>query len=130
VIPEVIVSGWPAPKGYANGRIGSGRVLHVGGQVGWDTQGRFPSEDLVDQFAVALDNVIAVVKAAGGAPDAIASMTVFVTKMKQYREGRKRLGPIWRERFGSYYPAMTLVGVRSLFERDAKVEIQAIAHLP
>jgi enamine deaminase RidA (YjgF/YER057c/UK114 family) len=130
VIPEVSVPGWPAPKGYANGRIGSGRVLHVGGQIGWNADGEFPSRDLVDQFAVALDNVIAVVKAAGGAPDDIASMTVFVTKMKQYREGRRRLGPIWRERFGTYYPAMALVGVRSLFEREAKVEIQAIAHVP
>jgi len=129
MIDEVIVPGWPQPRGYANGRVASGRTVHVGGQIGWTPAGVFEAEDLVGQFAQALDNVLAVVRAAGGAPDDIASMTVFVTDMPAYRAGRKQLGPIWRERFAGYYPAMALVAVTELFEPKAIVEIQAVAHV-
>ena len=80
---DVIVPGWPTPKGYSNGRIGRGRVLHTGGQIGWvaGEGGRmtFPTSDLVGQFATTLDNILAVVRAAGGDVADIASMTVFVT---------------------------------------------------
>lgn len=131
---DVLVPGWPAPKGYSNGRVGTGRVLHVGGQIGWDTNGKFaqgePDTDrFVAQFAQTLDNVIAVVKAAGGAVEDIADMTVFVTDMDRYRSARKELGAVWRERLGKHYPAMALVAVTALFEREALVEIQAVAYI-
>lgn len=131
---DVIVPAWPAPKGYSNGRIGTGRVLHVGGQIGWDTEGKFPERGLFDanftaQFAQTLDNVIAVVKAAGGAVEDIAEMTVFVVDMPMYRKARKELAAVWRERLGKHYPAMALVAVKELFEPDALVEIQAVAFL-
>jgi enamine deaminase RidA (YjgF/YER057c/UK114 family) len=126
----VQVDGWPSPRGYSNGMIGHGRVLHVAGQIGWSPDGVIVSDDLVEQFAVALDNVLAVVHAAGGAPGGIASMTVFVTDLDAYRAGARALGPVWQARMGRHYPAMALVGVAGLVEPRAKVEIQAVAYLP
>jgi enamine deaminase RidA (YjgF/YER057c/UK114 family) len=124
---EVIVPGWPDPKGYANGRVGEGRTLYVGGQIGWDERRAFPPGGLVPQLGRALDNVLAVVRAAGGAPEDIASMTVFVTSIEDYRAAQRALGPVWRERMGRHYPAMALVAVTALVEPEAVVEIQAIA---
>lgn len=124
---EIKVAGWPAPRGYANGRFGEGRAVYVGGQIGWDEQGAFPEGGLVPQFGKALENVIAVVRAAGGAVEDIASMTVFVTSVEAYRASAKALGAVWRERMGRHYPAMALVAVTALVEPTAVVEIQAIA---
>lgn len=131
---DVLVPGWPQPKGYSNGRVCSGRVLHTGGQIGWsfdEASGGFVfrANDLVSQFAQTLDNIIAVVKAAGGWPEDIASMTVFVTDIPAYRGSQKLLGTVWRERMGRHFPAMALVGVTELVEPQALVEIQAIAYL-
>jgi enamine deaminase RidA (YjgF/YER057c/UK114 family) len=126
---EVSVPGWPAPRGYANGRIGRGRAVHVAGQVGWDEQGAFATRDLVPQFARALDNVIAVVRAAGGVPEDIARMTVYVTDIAAYRGAQVALGLAWRARLGKHFPAMALVGVSALVEPDAVVEIEATAYV-
>ncbi|MDX2093718.1 MAG: RidA family protein [Kofleriaceae bacterium] len=131
---DVIVPSWPQPKGYSNGRVCTGRVLHTGGQIGWSfDEGAggfvFRANDLVSQFAQTLDNVLAVVKAAGGGAEDIASMTVFVTDIPAYRGAQKLLGVVWRERMGRYFPAMALVGVTELVEPQALVEIQAIAYL-
>ena len=121
--------GFAAPRGYANGVVSRGRTLHVGGQIGWDAQQEFHSDDFAEQFTQALDNVLAVVEAAGGRPQDIASMTIFVTDLDAYRAAAKALGPIWRERLGKHYPAMALVGVAGLVEARALVEIQALAAL-
>ena len=125
---EIVVPGWPTPRGYANGRIGIGDPLHVGGMIGWDENG-VVAEGLVAQFAKALDNVLAVVKSAGGAPTDLAAMTVFVTDIPAYRNAIKELGAIWRERLGKHYPAMALLGVTELVEPRAMVEIEAIAYV-
>jgi enamine deaminase RidA (YjgF/YER057c/UK114 family) len=125
----VIDEAGPPPKGYADGRIGRGPVLHIAGQVGWNAQQQFEAKDLVGQFAQALTNVLSVLRLAHGHPDDIAEMTIYVTDMEAYRAARKQLGPIWRERMGAFYPAMALVGVTALVEPDALVEIQAIAYL-
>ncbi|MBX3159630.1 MAG: RidA family protein [Deltaproteobacteria bacterium] len=109
--------------------MGIGRPLHVAGQIGWDAQGHFASRALVDQFAVALDNVLAVVRAANGRPSDIASMTVFVTNIEEYRQSQRALSPVWRDRMGSHYPAMALVAVSALVEREAVVEILAVAYI-
>ena len=127
---EVIVPGWPDPKGYANGRVVDGRTLHVGGQIGWDERRAFPPGGLVPQFARALDNVLAVVRAAGGAAEDIASMTVYVTSIEDYRAAQHELSPVWRQRMGRHYPAMALVAVAALVDPEAVVEIQAIAAVP
>ena len=118
----------PPPKGYADGRIGQGPVLHIAGQVGWKG-GVFEAKDLVGQFAQTLDNILAVLGAAHGHVEDIAEMTIYVTDIQAYRNIRKQLGPIWRERLGTFFPAMALVGVSALVEPEALVEIQAVAYL-
>ena len=126
----VVVPEWPAPKGYANGVVGQGRVLFVAGQIGWDASGRFVGPSLVEQFGQALANVVAVVRAAGGGPEHVASMTVYVTDIDAYRGGLRELGAAWRAHMGKVFPAMALVAVTALVEREAVVEIQAHAILP
>jgi enamine deaminase RidA (YjgF/YER057c/UK114 family) len=126
---EVRVPGWPVPRGYANGQIGRGQVLHVAGQIGWDEHGVFTETELVPQFARALDNVLAVVRAAGGGPEDIAAMVVYVIDIAAYRTAQRELGAVWRQRLGKHFPAMALVGVAHLVEPQAVVEIQATAYL-
>jgi enamine deaminase RidA (YjgF/YER057c/UK114 family) len=151
---EIQVPGWPAPRGFANGRIGRGSVVHVAGQIGVDQHGgidersevagggdpdgsaggagvlpRGNESGFTPQFARALDNVIAVVRAAGGVPEDIATMTVFVTDISAYRGALKELGAAWRERLGKHFPAMALVAVTALVEPRAVVEIQATAYV-
>lgn len=128
-VEPVVVAAWPPPRGYANGMIGTGRVLFVAGQIGWDATGRFAGPDLVAQFDQALANVLAVVAAAGGAATDLASMTVYVTDIAAYRAAGKALGAAWRARLGRHYPAMALVAVTALVEPAACVEIQAHAIL-
>jgi enamine deaminase RidA (YjgF/YER057c/UK114 family) len=118
----------PVPKGYADGRIGRGPALHIAGQIGWK-RGVFEATDLVGQFQQALDNVLTVLAAAHGHVDDIAEMTIYVTDIQAYRDARKQLGPIWRARLGTHYPAMALVAVTALVEPQAVVEIQAVAYL-
>ena len=130
-ITLVSVPGWPRPRGYANGAVGQGRVLHVAGQIGVDPEGRLvQSEGLVGEFAQALHNVVAVVRAAGGDPCHIASMTIYTTDVQGYRDAPEGLGDAWRAHLGKHYPAIALVGVTRLYEAAARVEIQAVAYLP
>lgn len=120
--------GWPRPRGYSNGVIASGRRLYIAGQVGWEVDGRF-SGDFVRQFARALDNILEVVRTGGGKPEDVATMTVFVTDLDEYKRSARALGAIWRERFGTHYPAMALVQVVGLVEPGSLLEIQAEAAL-
>jgi enamine deaminase RidA (YjgF/YER057c/UK114 family) len=120
-------AGFPPARGYSNGISAHGRTLFVAGQVGWEPDGTFASDDLIPQFSRALDNVIAVVRAAGGEPGHIAQMTIYVTDMAAYRAAAGTLAPAWRERMGRHYPAMALVAVSELVDPRALVEIQAIA---
>jgi enamine deaminase RidA (YjgF/YER057c/UK114 family) len=122
--------GFPPARGYSNGILApAGRTLYVAGQIGWEADGTFSSDDMAHQFGRALDNVLAVVAAEGGAAGNIAQLTIYVTDVAAYRDARADLKRIWRERFGQYYPAMALVEVRGLVEPRARVEIQAVAVL-
>ena len=121
---------WAPTPGYSAGMIAEGRHLFIAGQIGWDAQQEFHSDDLIDQFATALDNVCAVLFAAGGEVTHLTEMTVFVTDLEGYRTRYRELGPIWKTRFGRHYPAMALLGVAGLVEPRALVEIQARAVLP
>jgi enamine deaminase RidA (YjgF/YER057c/UK114 family) len=125
----VEVPGWPKPKGYVNGVITGKKTLFVAGQVGWNDKQEFESDDLVQQFGRALDNVLAVVRAAGGAPESVVKMTIYVTDLPAYRAATRALGPVWRERFGRHFPAMALVGVSGLVEPRALVEIETTCAL-
>jgi enamine deaminase RidA (YjgF/YER057c/UK114 family) len=116
------------PRGWTNGILApaGGRVLFIAGQAGWrDSDG--PAPGFVEQFEVALDRTLAVLREVGGLPTDVARMTVYVTSVDEYRSARKALGDRWRPRFGSYYPAMALVEVRALVERSARVEIETTA---
>ena len=115
------------PRGYSHGMKGAGDLVFVAGQVGWNREGRMVSDDLVAQFGQALENVLEVVWTAGGVPESVARMVVYVTDKKEYRRRSKEIGQVWRNRMGKHFPAMVLVEVKSLMEDDAKVEIEATA---
>lgn len=122
--------GWAKPKGYSNGIAARGRTIYVGGQIGWNPQCEFETDDFAEQFRQTLANVIAVVEAAGGNASHIATMTWFFTSRDEYLESLKSLGPIWRDLMGRHYPAIAAVQVAGLVEARAKIEIQATAVIP
>lgn len=121
---------WPRPRGYSNGVLAEGRFLAIAGQIGWDENGEFVSDDFLAQTEQALRNIVAIVTAAGGAPEHIVRMTWYVTDKREYLAASSGLGKIYRELFGAHYPAMTLVVVAALLEDRARVEIEATAVLP
>ena len=119
------------PKGFSNGVLTDavGRLLFIAGQIGWDAQQNIVSENLVEQFDRALANVVAVVSEAGGNPDQIARLVIYVTDKKEYTLNLKAVGESYRARMGRHFPAMVLVEVKSLLEDKALVEIEAMAVL-
>jgi enamine deaminase RidA (YjgF/YER057c/UK114 family) len=121
-----------APRGYNNGLLAParGRILFVAGQVAMDADGHVIDGDVAAQWARALENVLAVVRAAGGGATHIGRMTIFVTDRGEYMAARSALGAVWRRVMGSHYPAMTLVEVKGLVEDGAVVEIEATAVIP
>jgi len=122
---------FPRARGYADGLlVEGGRHLFISGQIAWDSQGRIVSDDFATQFLMALDNVIAVVREAGGGTEHIARLLVFVTDLEKYRLATTAIGEGWRERLGKRYPAMSLVRVAGLLEPGAMVEIEGTAVLP
>ncbi len=121
--------GWPPPKGYANGMAGRGTTVLLGGQIGWDAEGRF-AQGFVGQVDQALRNILAVLAEAGGRPEHIGRMTWYVTDMAEYRDSLRALGPAYRAVMGRHFPAMTLVQVVALVEPEARVEIEATALIP
>src|SRR5262245_9531392 len=116
------------PVGYSHGIRGSGELLFVAGQIGATREGAV-SDAFVTQFAQALENVLEVVAAAGGRPEQIARLTVYVTSLDEYRAAREALGHAWRTRMGRHYPAMALLEVKGLLDPRAKLEIEATALL-
>ena len=118
---------WPSTPGYSPGIIAQGQQLFIAGQIGWNEQQVFETDDFIAQFAQALDHVICIVHSAGGEIGDLTEMTVFVTDLDAYRTRTKELGKVWRTRMGKHYPAMALIGVQGLVEKQALVEIQARA---
>ena len=119
------------PRGYSNGVLtdAGGRLLFVAGQVGWNEKQAIVSENFVKQFDRALANVITVVSDAGGRPDQIARLVIYVTNKKEYTKSLTEVGECYRARMGKHFPAMVLVEVKSLLDDNAKVEIEGIAVL-
>jgi enamine deaminase RidA (YjgF/YER057c/UK114 family) len=120
----------PAPRGYNNGVVAHGRVLFVAGQIGWTQAGQLVPGGFVEQFARALENVLAVVRAAGGHPDSVARLTIFVVDKSAYIAAQREIGERYRVLMGRHFPAMTLVEVKSLLEPGALVEIEGTAVIP
>ena len=127
LLPE----GWARPVGYANGiEAHAGRIVFVAGQVGWDAQQRFASDELAAQFDQALANVLEVLAVAGGRAVDICRMTAYCCDRPAYLAARHELGAIWRRRMGTHYPAMSMVFVSDLLDHPAKIELEATAVLP
>jgi enamine deaminase RidA (YjgF/YER057c/UK114 family) len=118
------------PSGYAHGVLSTGALLFLAGQTGMDAAGQISAPgDLVAQFRQALANIQAVLAEAGGQMSDIVKLTLYVTDQRSYREQLKPIGAVYRDFFGRYYPAMTLVEVKSLFDDDALIEVDGIAML-
>lgn len=121
--------GWKPAKGYANGMIGDGRVLFVGGQIGWTPDQVFEAKDFIGQMQQALLNIRAIVRAAGGDVADIVRLTWFVTDKQEYLAHQKQVGAAYRDVMGYHFPAMTMVVVSALVEDEARIEIEATAVL-
>ncbi len=121
---------WAPPKGYANGIAARGTMVFVGGQIGWNGQQQFESDDFVTQAKAALRNVLAILAEAGAGPEHITRMTWYVTDKREYVGNYRALGAAYREVIGRHFPAMTAVQVTALIEDRAKVEIEATAVVP
>ena len=121
---------WAPPKGYANGVATRGTLVFVGGQVGWNAQQAFDSDDFVAQAKRALQNIAAVLAEAGARPEHIVRMTWYVVDKREYIASLRALGAVYREIIGRHYPAMTAVEVSALIEDRARVEIEATAVIP
>lgn len=122
---------WPQPRGYANGVAATGKLVFVGGQIGWNplTMG-FEADDLVGQFRQTLENIRAVLDAAGAAPADVVRLTWYITDREAYLDNLRAIGGVYREVFGRHYPAMAVVQVTALVEAEALVEIEATAVVP
>jgi enamine deaminase RidA (YjgF/YER057c/UK114 family) len=120
-------AGWARPRGYANGIATEGRQVFVAGQIGWDAEQRFVSDDFAAQVRQALANVVAVLACAGARPEHLVRMTWYVTSRDEYNASLAEIGAAWRELIGRNYPAMSVVVVAGLLEPRARVEIEATA---
>ena len=121
-----------APKGWNNGLLApaGGRVLFVAGQDARDASGNVTATGIVDQFAKVFDNLLTVVREAGGKPEHIGRLTIYVTDLEAYVTNLKPIGEAYRKRMGRHYPAMALVEVKALMESNALIEVEATAVLP
>ena len=122
--------GWPRPSGYSNGIAARGRLVFVAGQVGWNAEGVFTSDDFVDQFRQTLANVRAVLAEGGAGPEHVARMTIYLVSRREYLDRLAEIGAGWRAVMGRTWPAMAAVEVSALMEDRAKVEIEATAVVP
>jgi enamine deaminase RidA (YjgF/YER057c/UK114 family) len=122
--------GWKPAKGYANGVVAEGKLLFVGGQIGWTADQVFEHHDFIGQMTQALRNIVDVVEAAGGRASDITRLTWYVTDKAEYVANQRAVGSAYREVMGYHFPAMTMVVVSALVEDAAKVEIEATAVLP
>jgi enamine deaminase RidA (YjgF/YER057c/UK114 family) len=121
--------GWKPARGYSNGVLSSDGTVHTGGQIGWNADQQFETDDFVAQCRQALENVVAVVAAAGGGPEHIGKLTWYILDKGEYLARQKELGAAYRDVMGRHFPAMTMVQVSALIEDRAKVEIEAVAFL-
>lgn len=122
--------GWVPPKGYANGVAARGTLVVTGGQIGWNAQQQFESDDFIDQTRQTLLNVRAVLAAGGAGPEHLVRLTWYVVSRDEYNARLKELGTVYREVMGKNFPAMACVQVAGLMEARAKVEIEATAVIP
>ncbi len=126
----LLPTGWPRPKGYANGILTRGRMVFVAGMIGWDEHGVFHSDNMAEQSRQALKNIVAVLSEGGAKPEHIVRMTWYVTNKREYLDQSREIGQAFKELIGSFSIAMTAVEVSALIEDRAKVEIEVTAVIP
>jgi enamine deaminase RidA (YjgF/YER057c/UK114 family) len=121
-----------APRGYSNGMLApaGGRILAIAGQIAWDGEQRLVSDDFAAQFEQALRNVLAVVTEAGGGPEHLAQLTLYVVDRFAYTASLRQIGAAYRQLMGKHFPCMALVEVKALLEPGAQIEIQGLAVVP
>ena len=119
--------GWRRPKGYSNGVLATGRMVFVSGQVGWDQNEVFQTQDLVGQVRQSLANIVAVLEQAGGRPSDLVRLTWFVLSRDAYHRELKEIGAAYVAVLGKHFPTMSVVQVSGLMEAEALVEIEATA---
>lgn len=127
----LLPAGWSPPIGYSNGiEVVGGKIVFVAGQVGWNAQQKFESEELAPQFEQALKNILQILAEAGGKPEHICRMTAFCIDKPGYLKCRADLGAIWRRLIGKHYPAMSMIFVSDLLDSPGKIELEATAVIP
>ena len=126
----LLPQGWPRPRGYANGVAAAGRQVFIAGMIGWNAQRVFHSDDFAAQTRQALQNIVDVLREAGGRPEHIGRLAWYVTNKRKYLAAGSEVGAAFRELIGSYNAAMTAVQVTALIDDRAKVEIEATAVIP
>jgi enamine deaminase RidA (YjgF/YER057c/UK114 family) len=123
--------GWKPPVGYANGiTVNAGRIVFIAGQVGWNADQKFHSDQLVPQFEQAMKNILSILAEAGGKPTHICRLTAFCIDKPAYLAGRRELGRIWKSLMGNHFPAMSMIFVADLLDTPAKIELEATAVIP
>lgn len=122
--------GWARPKGYSNGIVCKGRMVFVAGQVGWDEQEKFQTDDLVGQVRQSLTNIVAILAQAGAKPADIVRMNWYLADQKEYNARLAEIGEVYRSIIGKHFPAMTALQVAGFVEHGAKIEIEVTAMLP
>ena len=122
--------GWTQPKGYANGIVAQGKLIVLGGQVGWNASQEFRSDEFVPQFRQTLENIVTLLAEAGAGPEHVVRLTWFITDRGAYLNSQKEIGQAYRDIMGRNFPAMSVVQVVKLIEERALVEIEATAVLP
>ncbi len=123
--------GWLPAIGYTNGiSVPAGRIVFIAGQVGWDANQKFQSEEIVPQFEQVLKNILAILAEAGGKPSHICRLTAFCIDKPGYLAGRRDLGRIWKSLIGNHYPVMSMIFVADLLDTPAKIELEATAVIP
>ena len=123
-------NGWRTPRGYSNGIVAEGRQVFIAGQIGWDGDEQFASDDFARQFEQALRNIAAVLAEAGGKPEHVVRLTWYIVDKAEYLAAGKAVGEAYRRVFGRHYPVMSVVQVVALVEDRARVEIEATAVIP
>ncbi|MGH3505740.1 MAG: RidA family protein [Nocardioidaceae bacterium] len=116
-----------APRGFSHATVAEGRVISLAGQTGLDSSGRVVPGGVVRQFEAALSNLMTALAAAGGGPEHLVSLTVYIVDMDDYRSHSREIGDVWRRLVGTDYPAMAGIGVSRLWDEEAVVEVQGMA---
>ena len=118
------------PRGFSHAAVGSGTIVFLAGQTALDESGRIIGETVVEQFDRALSNLLRALAAAGGQPSDLASLTLYIVDMADYRANSRAIGAVWKRLVGERYPAMAAIGVARLWDEEAQVEVQGYAVLP